>query len=222
MANDKYRITKNNYIPASEWLKKTDEFSRWEFHPLKPTKSELEQLHKTMEDWEVDYALQRIEKAREAYKREQWGFRKKKKFISEQTGVDYSTLKGLSKTDIQTAYKGIIKQRAEQGERAHIDDLYWYMNVMKWVGIDQSYIDRMYAIQDELTPAELDMLYAELPELSLYYQSTKPGSKDQTTTHNNIDEWQKQLDKTLTYYENMVKNRPSQEDNQDNNEDNKE
>ena len=211
----------SRFISATEWLEKQDESSRAYYHPRKPTIKEMQKWKTTMETWEFRYALQRINKARTLYKRKTLTPKQKERIVTEATGKTLQELNVQSRGDLQAQYKDVIKQYSTRGS-GHIEDVYWYTNVMGWVGLDKDYQDRLIKLQDELTPAELDMLYDELPELTLYYQNTKPGSHEQTTVDNNIEEWQKKLDKILKYYENIVSQRENQDNNEDNNEDNKE
>lgn len=193
----------SRFISATEWLGKLDESSRTYYHPKKPTIEEMQKWKTTMETWEFRYALQRISKARTEYKRKKLTRSQKEKIVSEAKGKTPKELNINSSADLQLHYKEVIKQYSSRGS-GHIEDLYWYANVMGWAGIDQDYIDRLVRLQDKLTPAQLDMLYKELPELTLYYQATKPGDKSQTTIDTNIDEWEQQLDKILDYYESLT------------------
>ena len=207
----------SRFISATEWLEKQDESSRAYYHPRKPTIAEMQKWKTTMETWEFRYALQRINKARTVYKRKKLTPSQKERIVTEAKGKTLQELNVQSRADLQVQYKDVIKEYSTRGS-GHIEDLYWYTNVMACVGLDQDYINRMIKLQDKLTPAELDMLYDELPELTLYYQNTKPGSHEQTTIDSNIEEWNKKLNKILKYYEDIV----SKRENQDNNEDNKE
>lgn len=185
------------YISATEWLGKQDELSRTIYHPKKPTLKELKEWRKAMPEWEFKSSLKRITQARDEIKREQMTYDQRIRYIASKLGQDPSTYKYLSKQDIKTAYKQVAKRES----KGHIEDLYWYLNVMKSVGIDEDLITRLYDLQKKLSPSELDMLYNELPELTLYYQATKPGSKSQYLAEDSIAEWEEQLEDTISYYE---------------------
>lgn len=185
------------YISATEWLGKQDELSRTIYHPKKPTLKELKEWHKTMSEWEYRSALKRITQARDNIKRDQMTYDQRIRYIAGKLGKDPSVFAQMSKPDIKTAYK----QASKNETKGHIEDLYWYLNVLKSVGIDDDLIQRLYDLQKKLSPSELDMLYNELPDLTLYYQATKPNSKSQYVPEDSMAEWEEQLDDVMSYYE---------------------
>ena len=186
------------YKSASEWLELPDEFSRSFYHPRKVTRAELKEWKKEMSPRQIMTRIARVDKAREQIKRFD---------VSKKTMLD--VIEGATGERIEKSHKNYGKisrmykeATAKRGE-GHVDDLYWYTNVMETVGMDEGLIDRLDMVAGALEPAELDALYHELPDIALYYQSSKKPGHSQVV-EGTMEEWSSKLEKTLEYYEKKI------------------
>jgi len=81
---------------------------------------------------------------------------------------------------------------------------------MEAAGINEDLIDRLDNISSQLNQAELDALYHELPDLALYYQSSKKKGHSQVA-EDTTEEWSEKLKATLDYYESKIEGRYAEE-----------
>lgn len=193
------------YKSATEWLELPDEFSRSFYHPRKVTQAEMNEWRKSMSPRQIVARISRIDKAREQIKRFDVSKKQMVDVIEKATGERIEKTK-KNEGKINKMYKEATMERGS----GHVEDLYWYTNVMEAAGINEDLIDRLDDISSQLNQAELDALYHELPDLTLYYQSSKKTGHSQVA-EDTTEEWSEKLKATLDYYESKIEGRYAEE-----------
>lgn len=194
-------------INAIEWYR-LDSIEREKYTPRKLTYEDYKELNRIGQlqvKREVMYA---IEKARLQYAVENTSAKKRNRFlkkygaynlgtsnkeliITDEARIKYATSKATSKFYGEIRIKGL----SGKGFRGGVRDLGWYINAARHTNVDNDTLNKLDIVASNLSFAELQQLYSELPDLDIYY----PKKLDKRT--NNLEaEFNNKLNSAIDDY----------------------
>lgn len=198
------------HVKATQWLEGS-EFYRWENVPRKLTRAELAEMRNKLPYAVFKERVRRVSEARLRYNIETRSLKSKMKFIQDR--IKGAPAKFATKGEFEKAYNTARKRahRKYGYGKGYITDLGWYINVAFQSGMPGDLLERLDALETQLTFAELQQLYMDLPNLKVYYQSgvDKKTGKAITKSDDVQSEWQSELEDVVHKYEDMIGKRES-------------
>lgn len=168
-------------INAIEWYR-LDSIEREKYTPRKLTYEDYKELNRigqlqvkrgmiyTIEKARLQYAVENTsDKKRNRFLKKyggnNLGTRNKALIITDEARIKYATSKATSKFYGEIRIKG----SSGKGSRGGVRDLGWYINVARHANVDEDTLNKLDIVASNLSFAELQQLYAELPDLTIYY-----------------------------------------------------
>lgn len=204
---------KKPHVNAIEWYQ-MDNIEREKYTPRKLTYEDYKELNKIGQLQVKREVMYTIEKARLEYAVENTSDKKRKQFLKKYRGdklgtrnnelivTDQARIK-YAVSNFANKFYGETRIRINKGKgfRGGVRDLGWYIDVAKHANVDDDTLTKLDIVASNLSFAELQQLYAELPDLDIYYpKDLNKRSNDLETEFNDkvnsaIDDYLYELNK---------------------------
>ena len=172
---------KKPHVNALEWFQ-MDRVEREKYTPRKLSDADLVEINKvgslqvkreiqyTIQRARMQYALENTTKGRrekfiKKYRGDKLGTRNKALIVTDEARAKYAVSNAMSKWYGANRVKG----RTGKGSKGGVRDLGWYIRTGKQANMDDSTLTMLDIISSNISFSELQQLYAELPDLDVYY-----------------------------------------------------